>query len=377
METTTRNENLFPKISGKHTDFLAQLRRLKEEDKLPEIMEIEGTVKLHGMHADIVFDLQDPSNTQFQSRNRVCEPNEDQHGWPVQISSNPAALRYLKDEIVSAFKWNNPLEEIDVAFPVIVAGEWIGENVQRDVGIAELTTRFVILSMSINGQWQKDADYRNVRAEKAAIYNIFSCGSQIVRFDTSNINESNPALFELQRLADMVEKCCPFAAANDIQNGRGEGIVWKPGISEARSNPRCWLKTKGPSHDQDNRIDAVRIAVNRNRNANLAEAVTRWVNPRRAQQGFEYLLEMNMYPTRESLEAYIEWILKDVLREERLEVGMIQRRVGITEKTVKAKIEYTARAAYLEQMRDCGFNPPWAASLEGPRTRSALEQDFS
>lgn len=357
-----QNDELFPKISGKHVDFLTLLRRLKHEDKLPPILDLEGTVKLHGMHADIKYILNSrtesgvyTSTTVFQSRNRICEPEEDQHGWPRNVARTPAALKQLRDQVILVFQKNNPDATIDLAKPLVVAGEWIGGRVQKDVGIAMLTTRFVILSIQVNGVWQRDADYKDIQIPEAGIYNIFACGSHIVKFDTQNLTEDNPALLELQRLADAVEVCCPFAARFGIPNSRGEGIVWKPGTPEGRSDAKYWLKTKGPTFGDVNRIDPIRIAADQARSLTVAEAVDRWVTPRRIEQGFEYLLEMQMNPTRASLKEYINWVVNDVLVEEKGEIALLKGRFADAESTVKAKVGAAARDAYLEEMRKSGI----------------------
>lgn len=359
---TEAKDNLFPKITGKHNGFLAQLSRLKEGGSLPETIDLEGTVKLHGMHADVVYDLNTSETVErplqgvtFQSRNKICMSNENQQGWPQDITRCPDALQYLKEQVLKTFEEHNPDVIIDKRFPLIVAGEWVGGNVQRTVGLAQLSTRFVILSVQINGIWQRDVDYRDIRAENAGIYNIFACGSQVVNFDTSDLTDNNPALLELQRLADLVEASCPFAAKFGVPNSRGEGIVWKPGTAEGRADARCWLKTKGPISGKENRIDPARIAQDQAKNLTIAEAVQRWVTPRRKEQGFEYLLEMNMDPVAASLKQYIIWITHDVLSEEKTEIGTLSKRFPDAEKTIKTLIARKARDSYLSEMKKSGL----------------------
>lgn len=359
---SARLNNLFPKISGKYYDFLSQLKVLKDSGELPPILNLEGTVKLHGMHADIVFNIQNPDSASpnevsvhFQSRNRVCTSDEDQHGWPREVARFPEALKRLRDQVLSTFQSHNPNTLVDLSQPLVVAGEWIGGRVQRDVGIARLTNRFVILSVQINGVWQRDADYKDIQTPEAGIYNIFVCGSHIVKFDTSDISNTNPALFELQRLADAVEVCCPFAARFGIPNSRGEGIVWKPGTPEGRGDAKHWLKTKGPIFGPENRIDPETIAADQVRNLTVADAVVRWVTPRRLEQGFEYLLELQMEPTRLSLKEYINWVVNDVLEEEKQGIAILTQKFPDIEKTIKARVGVAARDTYLEEMRKSGI----------------------
>lgn len=355
-------DTLFPKISGKHQDFLHQLTRLKAAGQLPEILDLEGTVKLHGMHADILFDLPNTEDhneqaiVRFQSRNRICPANENSQGWPVQVVQHGIALKYLKDETLHIFRTQNPNTDIDTRFPLIIAGEWVGGKVQRSVGLAHLTPRYVILSVSVNGVWQKDADYKDLQYPKADIYNVFSCGSMVLKMDTNDLSESNSLFFEMQRLADEVESCCPFAAHFGIPRSRGEGIVWKPGTKEGRANPKCWLKVKGPISGKENRIDPARVAEDQRKNASVDEYVTHWVTPRRLEQGFEYLLEMQLDPTRQSLKEYIDWVVNDIMTEEKSEIEQLKRRWPDIEKILKTKIGRAARGAYLLELDRSGVS---------------------
>lgn len=354
---------MFPKISGKHQDFLAGLRRLKFEGKLPPLLDLEGTVKLHGMHGDIIFDLNKisadagviPDPVLFQSRNRICEPEEDQQGWPRDIAKFPDALEYLKQRFITRFGERNPNDVINKAFPLIIAGEWIGGRVQRGVGLAELSNRFVILSVQINGLWQKDEDYADIEAEKAGIYSIFRARQTKLKFDTLNITDDNPALFEMQRLADEVEKSCPFAAAFGIKNSGGEGVVWKPGIPSGRADAKYWLKTKGPTFGKENRIDPVRIAADAAKKLTIGDAATKWVTPRRVEQAFEYLNEMNIDPDKRTcIREFIRWIVNDVMVEESTEIARFENQFTDAERTVRREVGYLAQKAFLDQMKECG-----------------------
>lgn len=360
---TSQNDNLFPKISGKHTDFLANLQKLKAEGKLPPILDLEGTTKLHGMHADIVYDLNRPQTNPaasnqaitFQSRNRICSPDENQQGWPRNVAQFPDALTYLQDRILTRFAERNPKEPINRSFPLIIAGEWIGNRVQKDVGLAQLSTRFVILSIQLNGLWQKDSDYADIEATRAKIYSVFRAHQTVLKFDTSNITDTNPTLFEMQRLADAVELSCPFSAAFGVPNARGEGIVWKPGVPAARASAKYWLKTKGPVFGKENRIDATKIAADKAKNLTIGDAASRWVTPRRVEQGFEYLNEMDMDPnTQACLKEFVNWVVNDVMVEEAGDIEAFRGRFEDAEGTVRRKVACLARDAFLGRMRECG-----------------------
>jgi len=360
----SQNGNLFPKISGKHQDFLANLQQLKSESKLPPILDMEGTTKLHGMHADIVYNLHEartdpaaaPNQTVlFQSRNRICEPDESQQGWPRDIAQFPDALTYLQNRILTRFVEKNPDTTLDTAYPLIVAGEWIGGRVQKDVGLAQLSNRFVILSIQLNGVWQKDSDYSDIEATRAGIYSVFRARQTKLAFDTSNLTADNPALLEMQRLADSVERCCPFAAAFGIADAPGEGVVWKPGVPSARADAKYWLKTKGPVFGKENRIDPAKIRADAARDLSIGDAALRWVTPRRVEQGFEYLNEMDIDPNRQTcVKEYINWIVNDVVVEEARDIDAFKSRFADAEQTVRRKVAWLAKHAFLQKMRECG-----------------------
>lgn len=385
-------EHAFPKISGKRQEFLKNLQHLADTSGLPQILDIEGTVKLHGMHADVVFDLKNlPYSTSssapapgidsavaaalalsknptqleksqsllsvtFQSRNKICDPQSSQQGWPRIIACLPDALVYLRDRVLTRYREKNPQMPLNRIYPLIVAGEWIGPKVQADVGVSELSHRFVILSIQLNGVWQRDSDYRDIEATKANIYSIFRPGQRVIKFDTSNISDTNPALLKMQKIADEVEECCPFAAAFGIHSSRGEGVVWKPAVPEARANAKYWLKTKGPIFGPENRINAVNIQADAERRADIDEICRRFLTPRRVEQGFEYLVEMGVQPDRKSVKTFIAWIISDIWTEEKSDIEALKaERTGVQGILLK-KVKWLAREAYLVQMGKCGVS---------------------
>jgi len=111
---------------------------------------IAGTVKLHGTHADIIVSHND--RITFQSRNK---PNllatADNHGFATAMAVKHATILSLRSQFIARWKELNPFEDQDPELPVTIAGEWIGERIQKGVAIAELSKRFVIISAKING----------------------------------------------------------------------------------------------------------------------------------------------------------------------------------------------------------------------------------
>lgn len=352
--------NAFPKISGKARDFLKQLGSLKAQNSLPAKLVMEGTVKLHGSHADIVFDLnQTSTGWTFQSRNRICSPTE--RFWPSIIAKHTDELSILKENILARFQEQNPETQIDRTKPLIVAGEWIGPKVQKGVGVSELSYRFVICTIQINGVWQNDADYAGVEAPAASIYNVLRVPQYQVELDTSDLTMTNPALLDMQNLADEVEADCPFAATFGVFKSRGEGIVWKPGTPEGRADARYWLKTKGPIIGPENRIRTTTMIADTTEKVitsqDLQAIITCWVTDRRLQQAEEFITEMRV-DQQKSPKVFRRWIADDILKEEATEIEELKKVFPGIEQMLRQKVGEVAGKAWEERVT------PTSASFE-------------
>ena len=343
----------FPKITGKVKEFLSNLEHLQQSSSTQDTeVAIEGTVKLHGMHSDLVYDLRDDaSEVRFQSRNRICEPNESQQGWPRTLSSRARELSSLKNNIISRFQHKCPSTKIDNNQPLIVAGEWIGSKVQPVVGISSLTNRFVILGIQINGLWQRDSDFVSIEEPSAAIYSVLRVPQFIVTYDIADRSPTNPTLLKMQALSDQVEAVCPYAAHFGISNTRGEGIVWKPAIPCGRANAKYWLKMKGPISDPQNHLSkasVMQMPTAAQQTTSAEQAAEKWVTSRRVEQAFEFLAEMTFTTDGQRERAFTKWIVRDIVTEENAEIEVLARNDLTFEKRLRARIYFRARAAFLE-----------------------------
>lgn len=210
-----------------------------------------------------------------------------------------------------------------------------------------------MLAIQINGIWQKDTDYAKIEAPIASIYNILKVPQYQIELDTSNLTMSNPALLEMQRLADEAEAECPFAASFGIPNSRGEGIVWKPGTPEGRSDAKYWLKTKGPIIGPENRIQAINPTDNANEKATTAKDVqalaAAWFTDRRVQQAEEFLVEMGI-PQQSAPKAFRKWITDDILKEEATEIEELRKVFPGVEQVLRRKLGELAAMAWKERV---------------------------
>ncbi|KAF2650724.1 hypothetical protein K491DRAFT_720511 [Lophiostoma macrostomum CBS 122681] len=291
--------NLYPKITNHIHEIVKKLKQLNDCHRDPCNPEVEpvlspipiiGTVKLHGTHADIVVS-QSPSNiVVFQSRNNPkLLPTADNHAFATTMSPKTPTILKLRDEYIARWRDLNPTETLDETVPITIAGEWIGPKVQKGVAVSELSNRFVIISVKINGSWVRDSDYAEIEAPDDDIYNISRGG-----FYHSTLHPQDPQKFvpDMQDLAEKIAANCPFAASFGV-NGEGEGLVWKLAPDEYVGDASLWFKTKGgrfkPTFTPAPRKPAANMAEKEEQAQTLAMA---WCNELRLEQGWDYLREM-------------------------------------------------------------------------------------
>jgi hypothetical protein len=238
MATPTES-TLYPKITTHVGEIIMALKDIKRDPESPEkevgieAIPIVGTVKLHGTHADIL--VYGDGRIVFQSRNIVgLQVNKDNAGFASTMSQKTKAILRLRDLFVLRYRELNSDATLDPTQPVLIAGEWIGESIQKDVAISRLSKRFVIISVNINGQWQKDSNYGGIALANHDIYNISRAG---VFHQTLYPEDMQRTTNELEALAEQVAAQCPFAATFNLQ-GEGEGIVWKPADPPFNSGSR-------------------------------------------------------------------------------------------------------------------------------------------
>ena len=239
----SKKDTLYPKISGKPKNLLLEFSKYQRTSKTGRVgsISVTGTVKLHGTHGDIRITADD--SIYLQTRNSdALTPALDSLKFLDFMEPARMEILALKKQFYSRFTELNPKAKINEEYPFIIAGEWIGPKIQKDVAVSALPDRyFVIISVSINNEWQPDEPYSDIENESIHIINISRGG---FFHETIELKTPEPAFAKMQALADAVEKECPFAKTFGLI-GLGEGIVWKP------SAPLChdakyWLKLKGP-----------------------------------------------------------------------------------------------------------------------------------
>ncbi|KNG45533.1 rna ligase 2 [Stemphylium lycopersici] len=201
---------------------------------------VVGTVKLHGTHADVL--VYNDNSITFQSRNTTgLSAAKDNQGFAAAMASRTDILLKLRDSYLTQWEKLNAKRGLHQSLPFIIAGEWIGEKIQKDVAISQLSRRFVIVSVKINGRWQNDQEYSHIDSPEHDIYNISRAGLYHATLYPEEIQQTISAT---ERMTEEVAANCPFAMTFGV-SGPGEGIVWKPSSAEYNGNPTLWFKTKG------------------------------------------------------------------------------------------------------------------------------------
>ena len=141
-------DNLYPKIR-KLTDLVYKIKKTFPDTT---IVQLTGTVKLHGTHADLVFDpISD--YIRLQSRNQLdLRPKQDNCGFAAFVhATKKDTLFNLRDITLEKYRRLNP--DMEILGEVVVAGEWCGTGVQKKVAICNLPKFFAIISIKVSGKF--------------------------------------------------------------------------------------------------------------------------------------------------------------------------------------------------------------------------------
>jgi len=344
---------------------------------MPEDILLEGTVKLHGAHADIVslnttttdaknedcvisMDVSDfeknaesiLSNTHVQSRNRVISLKEDNSGCFVYWSKIKTDVKKdLIRQILTKYSDENNLHGL--ATELGIAMEFCGGSIQKGVGICKLPKMLVIVNIAVNGKWLKDMKpYRNIQFPDSKIYNIYKSDKCVFehRFKL-NLDAPEETYNALEVMTLEVERECPFAKSLGVENGVGEGIVWKvlEPVELARSS--FWFKVKGDKHARggggkkgQKAPPAEKTDEEKDSIFKCRDMAMEFVSDGRKSQGFEYMREMNHEITNKNIGIYLKWLVNDIIREEAVTIE--EQKLDLT--CLKVQIKQIARDWFIQ-----------------------------
>lgn len=361
--TTTSDapSTLYPKITSHISEVVKNLLALNRDPERPESevsiapIPIVGTVKLHGTHGDIL--IYNNNAIVFQSRNTVgLSAVKDNQGFAAAMSDKTATLLQLRDSCLSRWRNLHPARQPCQTHPVIFAGEWIGTKIQKDVAISQLSRRFVIVSLSIDAQWQRDQDYADIAAPNYDVFNVCQAGIFHAMLYPHDVERTTT---DVEVLAEQVAAKCPFARLFGVE-GAGEGIVWKV-CSEGtayHASPALWFKSKGGKFKQSSyggplppQLKKEKSGDAENEEARRREAQTAaqsWCGTLRLEQGWDVLRERGIKRDAQGLGAFLTWVQQDILVEEKPSIQL----ADMDELVLKKEIARIAKPWYRTRVRD-------------------------
>lgn len=302
------------------------------------VLKFMGTTKLHGTNGSIgiVYEKGEPVY-QVQSRNNILTLESDNAGF-AQFALNPKVKSFVKEKIEKIYNKLSQEEKVKV-LSIFVYGEWAGSNIQKGVAITQMEKFFAPFDVAIylekenqeeNSQEvfvRKWLDQKEVEEFKNEELRIFPISTVVnpeylnIKFDAISLEK---VAKELSNLTVEVEKEDPFAKHFGF-SGVGEGIVWKVIYEEdygdqfdLRKIGDLRFKVKGEKHA----VSKVKTLapIDFEKVAKLTEAVDKYVTENRLNQGIDYLNEMHKEFIVENTGFFIQWIQKDILKEEQEEI---------------------------------------------------------
>lgn len=284
------------------------------------VLSFEGTVKLHGTNAGVRFERTAEGWSMFtQSRTRDVTPDDDNLGFARWLLEQESVVRPLLEGLVATAV----AEFRPDARSVTLFGEWVGSGINGKVGISHVSKRYVLFGIVLGGDgddksvWPEVQGVRDRYVEQASVSpeRFSSAGIYFIKdFQTWEVevdfNALETALERLEELTLEVEAQCPVALAMGAE-GIGEGIVWSHRSEEY--GVLCF-KVKGLKHKGTRTKRVVDIApeVLASRKAFVDAVLTE----SRLEQGLAYLVEQGKRISRDNLGDYLQWVGKDVLKEE-------------------------------------------------------------
>jgi len=283
---------------------IQSVRRHSDKFEIPiPTMKFIGTVKIHGTNAGIVVDKN--QNVIFQSRERELNIGSDNAGfcaWGITQKN-----LFLADS-----------EIINDDFPgfekIAFFGEWCGPGVQKGVAVSQLPEKiFVIFNITLI---DSDGNRKELNPTEIGLYaprldnKIFT----VYDFPTweIDIDFNAPQLIQndLVDITLQVENECPVGKHFGI-TGVGEGVVfWNP-----ETNLKFKVKGEKHSNSKVNNIKKI-AAVDIERMNSINEFVDTVMTENRMNQGLTKLGEMGLDIDIKNTGAFIQWCVKDCLKEE-------------------------------------------------------------
>lgn len=295
------------------------------------IIELTGTVKIHGTNACVV--ALSNGEVKAQSRNRMLTPLDDNAGFAKWVAQHEDFFKVTDtSDGVSAYYY----------------GEWCGENIQSTVAMRGVPKTFVcfymelyyddelVVGTAIDTELVEEAHNIPNHPE-----NMFYSAEFKTYKVTLDMNDPEKAIALIDQYRDEVDADCPVAKqlGSTATTTVGEGIVWRGEFTTANGTEHTTLfKHKGKSHERGKGSKpakaSVSVELTPEQKRVLTEFLKRSVHVDRLMQGVEYLTEMGLATDKSKTGAYLKWMLGDIKKEHEDELVELAVDYGIPWKGV-------------------------------------------
>lgn len=295
-----------------------------------------GRVKLHGSNGGLV--ITSKGELRIQSRTRTIDTTCDNAGFAAWATAHREQLIELLDGAVETIR------------NVTYFGEWCGGNIQDKVALAQLPKHFVLFGAYIDDDTETYVPFEQLTGvfdHSIEFWNIAEAPAFSLAID---FNEPHKIQDILTDLTMEVEAACPWGAMRGV-TGIGEGIVWT--CDERPHDQDLWFKTKGDAHAKSAKASKLKIVADPEKLASINELVDRILPQWRLDQGFTALREQGVVLNTTATGAYLQWICKDVLKEE---ADTIEASGFEWKKDVNSHVIQRARQHFLKVLNDEAFS---------------------
>lgn len=320
--------------SGKDEDGVNVFDRNKP---LP-VVELKGTVKIHGTNAGI--NMNPEGVIAFQSRSRVLRDGDDNARICQTLGPRSEEIALLINRLTAILGLAQ--DKTTVLF-----GEWFGGNIQAGVGVNGLPLEFAYFGLAQHDEetgittWHDTVipDLVDVNCPEANIYNIGRYGIY-----TATLDLARPELVQndLIALTESVEANCPVAEFHGKPNTTGEGIVWTT-LVDGR---HMIAKIKGEKHSASKVRTLAPVDVEKyNKIVDLVESV---VTINRLEQMYRWMAdEDGLEQNERNTGHFLRLVFADVQKEEADTITASE----LPEKDLNRAISNKAREWYFTQVR--------------------------
>jgi len=308
-----------------------------------------GTVKLHGTNASIIE--HEDGTVSFHSKAKLLGYVKGGEFTLNSDNSEFAQSMFRRFEGVKHIMRRAKAESQniygEVIYPIKVSGEFVGQGIQKGVGIAFLPKKsFFIFGLKLGETdqelkqgWVPVTQTETLQSNDHSIYSIMQFDTKLVDI---NFNEPEYAQNFLVDCTNEVEECCPVSKALGITESLlGEGLVWTPVAPAYAYDSGNWFKSKGTKHSVSKTKSVV--AIDPEKLNSIKEFVEYSVTDNRLLQGVsEVGLDQKLIGT------FIGWINRDINKEE----GDVLEASSLSMKDVGKNISNKARVFYLEELNN-------------------------